>query len=130
MPLHHNELKEFLFSLPHFCKMTAASVCHSINTLTQSDAPQHNRTPNNSLRNIKGGIVLSTDRFIREKECQQLTGLSRSCRYRLEKPDNSHHGVSSAVVPLAGLYPKFWHGRKAARQFTNQAGGTQPPPIH
>lgn len=30
-------------------------------------------------------IVLSTDRFIREKECQQLTGLSRSCRYRLEK---------------------------------------------
>ncbi|MEF5248905.1 AlpA family phage regulatory protein [Escherichia coli] len=29
--------------------------------------------------------MLSTDRFIREKECQQLTGLSRSCRYRLEK---------------------------------------------
>ncbi|HHN9152945.1 TPA: helix-turn-helix transcriptional regulator, partial [Escherichia coli] len=29
--------------------------------------------------------MFSTDRFIREKECQQLTGLSRSCRYRLEK---------------------------------------------
>ncbi|WP_105495158.1 helix-turn-helix transcriptional regulator, partial [Escherichia coli] len=29
--------------------------------------------------------MLSSDRFIREKECQQLTGLSRSCRYRLEK---------------------------------------------
>ncbi|EJX9379059.1 AlpA family transcriptional regulator, partial [Escherichia coli] len=29
--------------------------------------------------------MLSTDRFIREKECEKLTGLSRSCRYRLEK---------------------------------------------
>ena len=85
MPLHHNELKEFLFSLPHFCKTTATSVCHSINTLTQSDLTQPNNPPNDSLRNNKGGIVLSTDRFIREKECQQLTGLSRSCRYRLEK---------------------------------------------
>ncbi len=25
------------------------------------------------------------DRLIREKECGQLTGLSRSCRYRLER---------------------------------------------
>lgn len=65
--------------------MTATSVCHSINTLTQSDPTQPNNPPNDSLRNNKGGIVLSTDRFIREKECQQLTGLSRSCRYRLEK---------------------------------------------
>ncbi|WP_373432894.1 AlpA family phage regulatory protein, partial [Escherichia coli] len=29
--------------------------------------------------------MLSTDRFIREKECEKLTALSRSCRYRLEK---------------------------------------------
>lgn len=34
----------------------------------------------NDLRTMK-----DIDRFIREKECEKLTGLSRSCRYRLEK---------------------------------------------
>ncbi|PZY70732.1 AlpA family transcriptional regulator, partial [Escherichia coli] len=38
--------------------------------ITLAGTIRHNKTPDDSLRNERGAIVLSTDRFIREKECE------------------------------------------------------------
>lgn len=52
------------------------------NTAEQFRTDENPEVP---LSKNKGGETVSTDRFIREKECGQITGLSRTSRYRLEK---------------------------------------------
>ena len=54
-----------------------------------------------------------SDRFIREKECRELTGLSRTTRWRLERHGNFPHRRKISPNGVAWLLSEIrsWQAR-------------------